>query len=190
MRWLFVGALLPLAFSLHAASAQPAVRGATDTARPASRRAAVQLSPDANGMTSLDTWIVVRLRGAQLMPDSVPVVRSVAKDAVLPHVESVREGARFDTLFAVQYAERPGAAALAGAAAVRMVGQTGTITPIAGRVIARRPFRALRAPTANHNEERDWRYGWAYLIAVPKSGRASPAMFRGWMVVDTLAGRR
>ena len=140
-------------------------------------------------MTSLDTWIVVRLRGAQLFPDSEPVVRSVATDAVLPHIESVRDGQRFDSLFALQYSERPGVAALAASGAVRLVGPTGTIMPIAGRVIARRPFRALRAPTANHNEERDWRYGWAYLIAVPKTGRSSSAVFRGWMVVDTLGVR-
>ncbi len=179
---LVAGGLLPLVVLFDGASAQSA-------ARTAGKRTPPKTIVDVNVLTSLDTWIVVRLRGAQLLPDSEPVVRSVATDAVLPHIESVRDGVRSDTLFALQYAERPGVAALASSGGVRLVGPTGTITPIAGRVIARRPFRALRAPTANHNEERDWRYGWAYLITVPRVGRSSSTVFRGWMVVDTVVAR-
>ncbi len=135
-------------------------------------------------MTALDTWVVIRLRGSQLLPDSTPAVRSVANDAVLPRIESVREGGRVDSLYALHYAERPGVPALASSGSVRIVGPTGTI------IAARRPFRAPRAPGADSNQEKDWRYGWSYLVLLPKTGRIAPAtVFRGWMLVDTTAAR-
>jgi len=141
-------------------------------------------------MMSLDTWVVLRLRGAQLQPDSTPLVRSVVANALLPRIESVRGGTRADSLFALHYAERPGDPSLANNGAVRIVGPTGTITPVSGRIVARRPFRAPRTPQADHNQERDWRYGWAYLIVLPKAGRLAPAsVFRGWMVTDTADAR-
>lgn len=141
-------------------------------------------------MTALDTWVVLRLRGAQLLPDSTASVRSVANDAVLPRIESVREGGRVDSLYALHYAERPGVPALAGSGSVRIVGPTGTITPVVGRIAARRPFRAPRAPGADSNQEKDWRYGWSYLVLLPKTGRIAPAtVFRGWVLVDTTAAR-
>ena len=37
-------------------------------------------------MTSLDTWIVVRLRGAQLLPDSEPVVLVVTDGEPTAHL--------------------------------------------------------------------------------------------------------
>lgn len=152
------------------------------------QRIPVQRIPAA--MTSLDTWLVIRLRGVQLQPDSTPLVRSVVANALLPRIESVREGARTDSLFALHYADRPGNPSLANNGAVRIVGPTGTITPMVGRIVARRPFRAPRTPQADNNRERDWRYGWAYLVVLPKAGRIAPAsVFRGWMVTDTIAVR-
>lgn len=172
------------ALSIGGAASWASAQGTTGAT---SARKAVQA---AAALTSLDTWLVTRLRAAQLLPDSSPTARSIVTDAVLPRIESVRDGQQFDTLYALHHAERRGLPSLATGVAVRIVGPTGTVTPIVGSVLARRPFRATRAPKANSNVENDWRYGWAYLIVLPKTGRtASASVFRGWMVLDTLTAR-
>lgn len=178
---------------------QTAQQKSQQTARPvrravapgaASRASAKAAARDAAALTSLDTWLVVRLRGAELLPDSAPAPRSMVTDAVLPRIESVRDGQRADTLYALSHTEHLALPLLAAPAVVRIVGPTGTVTPIVGNVIARRPFRARRAPKANTNDEKDWRYGWAYMIVLPKAGRTTPAaVFRGWMVIDTIVTR-
>ncbi|MES2522412.1 MAG: hypothetical protein V4617_06930 [Gemmatimonadota bacterium] len=138
-------------------------------------------------MGSLDRWIVERYRGAQLLADSLSVPRSVTPDAVLPRVETVRGGTAADTLLALHFSPRAGSAALLSGSVVRIAGSTGTITPMSATVLARRPFRAPRLPMAKANAD-DWRYGWAYLVILPKAGRAlSATTFRGWLLLDAAA---
>lgn len=140
--------------------------------------------------TALDVWIVERFRGAQLLPDSAAPQRSVAADASLARIESVGVGASTDTLFALHFGNRPGAPALERAGAIRLAGPTGTITPMAARLLARRPFRAPRMPRASNGSDGDWRYGWAYLSVLPTAGRSTPvATFRGWLLLDAPANR-
>ena len=135
--------------------------------------------------TTLDVWIVQRYRGAQLLPDTVTRAGSVAADALWPRIESMRSGRQTDTLFALHFAARPGEPALGRRSTVRLAGPTGSVSPVVATVLARRPFRAPRTPTPNNENERDWRYGWAYVAAFPKAGRTAPATtFRGWLLID------
>ena len=178
MRGLLFGAVLP-ATVVSAADAQgpPRLPAALVAANKATERA----------MGSLDRWIIERYRGAQLLADSLSVPRSVTPDAVLPRVETVRGGTTADTLLALHFSPRAGSAALQSSAVVRIAGSTGTITPMSATVLARRPFRAPRLPTAKANED-DWRYGWAYLVILPKAGRTlSATTFRGWLLLDAAA---
>ena len=138
--------------------------------------------------SSLDNWIVDRFRGAQLLEDTDTISHSIATDATIARIESVHPGGRTDTLFALHFSSRRSSAALERIAPVRLAAPTGTVAPIAVRLLARRPFRAPRAPKANSANENDWRYGWAYLVALPKAGRSTPAAtFRGWLLLDASA---
>ena len=135
--------------------------------------------------TTLDVWIVQRYRGAQLLADTVTKSGSVAADALWPRIESMRSGGRNDTLFALHFSAHPGEPALGRRGAVRLAGPTGSMSPVAATLLSRRPFRAPRTPNANSGNERDWRYGWAYIAALPKAGRTAPATtFRGWLLID------
>ena len=139
-------------------------------------------------MQRLDRWLISRYRGAQLLPDSVGGQRSVAADASISRVESIATGGRFDTLFAVHFAEHASAPALSAEGSARLVAPTGSASSVLARIVARRPFRAPRSPLARNSNEGDWRYGWAYLTVLPKVGRTTPAAtFRGWLMLE--AGR-
>lgn len=143
--------------------------------------------------SSLDTWVVMRYRGAQLLPDSMTTASadSLASGTALARVESMRDGIKSDTLFAVQFVA-DGVDALTVDGAVRLAGPTGTVMPLTGRVIARRRFRAPGTLTA-------WRSGWAYLVLVPSNiaranrGRSatntSPTALQsslnGWLLLGT-----
>lgn len=134
---------------------------------------------------TLDNWIVLQYRGAQLMHDSSGGAATVVRDAPLPRIEQVRD-VRGDTLIGVHFAVRPAAPAFAVAGQARLAVPTGAITSTTGRVAARRLFRAPRVPGAAHDIPSQWRYGWAYVVVLPSRRETLPAQAtRGWLLVDT-----
>ena len=143
-------------------------------------------------LSALDVWIVERFRNAGLLPDSTAASAADNRSATLARIESARAGNSTDTLFALHFAPHPTDGAFVTGQAVRLAGPTGTIAPLAGIVLARRAFSAPRVPAANGNVARGdaandalWRYGWAYLVALPKAGLSTPpATFRGWLLLD------
>jgi hypothetical protein len=148
-------------------------------------------------LSSLDVWIVERFRGAGLLPDSAVERTNDIAESVQPRIESARAGSSSDTVIALHFAPRPANAAFENGQALRLAGPTGTIAPIVGTVLARRAFRAPRVPQANGNmasgnatNDARWRYGWAYIVSLPKAGRVTPAAtFRGWLLLDGSAPR-
>ncbi len=130
-------------------------------------------------------WLVSRFRGAQLLADSSSDTPSVAAESSLPRVEGTRDGRGADTLFALHSGARLGTPVLGNAVSVQLAGPTGTITPLSARVIARRAFRAPRRPGAPVNDAAAWRYGWSYLIVLPRGTRETPAArYRGWLLLS------
>ena len=83
-----------------------------------------------------------------------------------------------------------GTPALAVNAVVQLTGPTGTITPLSGRVLARRAFRAPRRPGAPSNTDAAWRYGWSYQVVMPHRVKANGAAavpvarYRGWLLLE------
>lgn len=151
----------------------------------ASSQVPVKDSVATRTMLRLDRWLISRYRGAQLLPDSVGGQRLVAAYASISRVESVVNGGRYDTLFAVHFAEHASGPALSAAGSARLVAPTGSASGVLARIVARRPFRAPRSPLARNHNESDWRYGWAYLTVVPRTGRVTPAAtFRGWLMLE------
>lgn len=142
--------------------------------------------------SSLDVWIVERFRGAGLLPDSTTPGIPGTRGASIARIEGIRAGATSDTVFALHFTARPGGAALQNGESVRLAGPTGTIAPISGIVLVRRAFRAPRVPQAGGSsasgdgvDADGWRYGWAYLVSLPRAGRTTPVTtFRGWMLVS------
>lgn len=168
--------------------------------------AMVWLATSLNGqpVNSLDAWLVSRFQGTQLLIDSMPAAASVAAESPLPRIESTRAGRFVDTLYAIHFGSRLGTPALAVNAVVQLTGPTGTITPLAARVIARRAFRAPRRPGAPSSAEVAWRYGWSYQAVLPHrasvststtravSDAAPVARYRGWLLLavpDTKSAR-
>ena len=142
----------------------------------------------------LDGWIVTRHRGAQLLPDPLSPVapqQSVPATVMHPRVEAVRTGERsgavrgaIDTLIAVHFSPLRAAPALAVDAFVQLAGPSGTITPLAPRVVERRAFRAPRRPgSAIARPDSSWRYGWAYLATIPRTTGRAATRYRGWMLL-------
>lgn len=134
--------------------------------------------------TSLDGWIVGRYQGAQLLPDSTAEAPSLTANGPRPRIEAVREGARADTLLAVHFRAERDAPLLTVGSRTTLAGPSGAITPIAARVLARRLFRAPRAPGSLSMPDSNWRFGWAYLVVVPHvTGRPS-GRYRGWTLLE------
>jgi hypothetical protein len=141
-----------------------------------------QLSP---ALTSLDEWVVMRFRGAGLLPDSGAQVASVVPHADAPRIDGVRSAARRDTLVAVHFDTVFWRPTLAVGANVRFADPSGEIAAIGGRVTARRAFRAPRKAGARPGNAADWRIGWAYLVAMPiRTANAAPSGFSGWSLVE------
>ncbi|WP_411282285.1 hypothetical protein [Gemmatimonas sp.] len=150
-------------------------------------------SVDAQTASALDTWLVSRFQGTQLLTDSMPTTASVAAESALPRVEGTRAGRSADTLYALHFGTRLGTPALAVNAIVQLTGPTGTITPLTGRVIARRPFRAPRRPGAPSSADAAWRYGWSYHVVMPHRAKGNGngsiakgvpvARYRGWLLL-------
>jgi len=139
--------------------------------------------------TPLDRWIVLRYRGAQLMPDSVPAPGAastqVARVSAAPRIEQTRGGATRDTLWAVHFAAGPELAGLAVGTRTTLTGPTGTMTPVVARVVARRPFRAPRSPGSALRPDSSWRHAWAYLVVMPHLKQTAISRYRGWLLVET-----
>ncbi len=164
--------------------------------------ACAAMSVEAEAVSSLDAWLVSRFQGTQLLTDSMPTTASVAAESPLPRIESTRAGRSADTLYAIHFGTRLGTPALAVNAVVQLTGPTGTITPLAARVIARRAFRAPRRPGAPSSAAAAWRYGWSYQVVMPhrakrnangSAAKAVPAArYRGWLLLaapDTKSAR-
>jgi hypothetical protein len=182
------------------ASAAIGVEAANSQARDSSSREARRpgVLQDASSparmraLNSLDVWLAERFRGVQLLPDTAAGRTSDMADGAPARIESARAGNNSDTLFALHFAARPANGALESGRTVQLAGPTGTVAPLAGTVLARRAFRAPRTPQANANiasgdkaNDASWRYGWAYIVSLPKAGRITPATtFRGWLLLD------
>lgn len=137
-------------------------------------------------LSSLDMWIVQRYRGAQLLPDSGARGSYTFAQAGAPRVESARTSARRDTVVALHFGTALWRPNLNTAAAVQLADPSGTVSGIAGKITARRAFRAPRKAGARDTVKDDWRIGWAYLVAIPaRSANASPSGFAGWAVAET-----
>lgn len=146
-------------------------------ARPASR-----VSTSVEQM--LDAWIVHQYRGAQLLTDSSAGERTIAADTPIPRVEHVRDS-RGDSIVGVHFSARAVSPSLALAGTVRLAVPSGTVTNTTGKVVARRLFRAPRIPGAAGNSPTAWRYGWAYLVVLPRQRDRLPALAtRGWLLLD------
>lgn len=136
-------------------------------------------------LETLDQWIVQQYRGSQLLHDSSGGATTVVRDAPLPRVEHVRD-ARGDTIIGIHFALRPSAPAFGVNGTARLAVPTGAITNTTGRVVARRLFRAPRVPGASNDDPLSWRYGWAYIVVLPRKRDALPAQAtRGWLLVET-----
>lgn len=131
---------------------------------------------------SLDQWIIARYRGAGLRPDTANAQPSLATTQTPPRIESVAEGVRVDSLWAVHFTGAEPSPAFAVNATVRLTGPTGTVTPLTARVVARRPFRAPRVPGASPTRADAWREGWAYLVVLPHDAGRRVARYRGWLL--------
>ncbi|MBC8089551.1 MAG: hypothetical protein H7Z40_19985 [Phycisphaerae bacterium] len=147
------------------------------------RPTSAQNSPE---LASLDMWIVQRYRGAQLLPDTTGRAASRVTQVGAPRVESARSSDRRDTVVALHFSTSAWRPALASAAAVQMADPSGAVSAIAGRVTARRAFRAPRKAGARDSVNGDWRIGWAYLVAIPlRTASAASAGLSGWALVET-----
>ena len=160
------------------------VTGATLAATNVEAQARARSSSGASIGEALDGWIVTRYRGAQLLEDSSAARVTVLADAPVPRVEHVRD-AKGDSLVGVHFSERIVAPSLTQSSDVRLAVPSGAVTSMTGRVVARRLFRAPRVPAATNNTPSSWRYGWAYLVVLPRQRDALPAQaMRGWLLVD------
>ena len=154
-------------------------QGAANAQRP---RQSSSARAEATGL--LDRFIVARYRGAQLLADSSAGVQSVI-DAPLPRVEYVQD-TRGDTLVGIHFTASAVPPSLQVGRIARLAVPTGAITNVEGRVVARRLFRAPRIPNAPTDSADAWRYGWAYVVTLPRRRDALPAKAtRGWLLVDS-----
>ena len=144
-----------------------------------------QPSPE---LSSLDLWIVQRYLGAQLMPDSNSRATVAFAQAGAPRVESNRSAARRDTVVALHFGAAIWRPTLGSSTEVQLADPTGAVSTVVGRVTARRAFRAPRVAGAREDVSDDWRFGWAYLVALPmKVANAAPSGFNGWAVVQDVS---
>lgn len=146
--------------------------------------ARAQLTPE---LYSLDSWILQRYRGAQLLPDSIARGTSAVMQAGAPRIESQRSVNRRDTIVALHFGPAMWRPSLGTATPVQLADPTGVMTGITGRVTARRAFRSPRKPAPRDTVQDDWRIGWAYLVAIPtRSANAAASGFGGWAVQEML----
>ena len=111
----------------------------------------------------------------------------VIADGAWPRVEGTRDGRGADTLFATQMRGQAEVPPLALASVVRLAGSTGTTTPLTARVLARRAFRAPHQTGRRPADATAWRYGWSYVLVLPRRERARPATrYRGWLLVTAV----
>lgn len=144
-----------------------------------------QASPE---LSSLDIWIVQRYLGAQLLPDSNSRATVAFAQAGAPRVESNRTAARRDTVVALHFSTTTWRPTLGLSTPVQLADPTGAVSTVVGRVTARRAFRAPRVAGARDTVNDDWRFGWAYLVALPtKVANAAPSGFNGWAVVQDVS---
>jgi hypothetical protein len=178
------GTLLPLLLAVawpHRATAQPR------PARPAASAAATA-TPDPAARQALDRWLVVHVRGVQLLPDGSDdrPASAPAADAMAPpvRIEGTSDGRREDSLFAVHYAADASAAALPVGAPAALSTPTGALVGVSATVVARRAFRAPRRPAAATDRPEQWRHGWAYLATTTDvAGTVQAAGRLGWLLV-------
>ncbi len=142
---------------------------------------------NASELASLDMWIVQRYRGAQLLPDTTGRAATTITQAGAPRVESARSPNRRDTVVALHFSATAWRPLLPTAAAVQFADPSGAMSTIAGRVTARRAFRAPRIAGAKDGTNADWRFGWAYLVAIPsRTANAAGSGLSGWAVVEAM----
>jgi hypothetical protein len=158
-------------------------------------------------MRTVDTWLVARFRGVQLLPDSVVDVADATgagsagdaavaagnpvSDAAYARVESVFATPMADTLLALQFGAQTGRAPLTSGATVRLSGPTGAISATTARIVARRAFRVASRPVVSPSDNSAWRYGWAYVAVVPIGAKSGPGTgagvrsgFRSWLLLE------
>jgi hypothetical protein len=151
---------------------------AAQTPAPATVRAPAAASE------ALDRWIVTRYRGAGLMPDTSPSAPSLASTRTPPRIETVRLGETTDSLWSVHFSAHDQVPAFALNTTVRLAGPTGSVGPLAARIVARRLFRAPRRPNPLPSDSAGWREGWAYLAVLPHDPDRRTARYRGWLLLS------
>lgn len=138
---------------------------------------------------ALDAWIVSRFQSVQLLEDSVALsTRAAGSQPLLPlsplsvRIESARDGEALDSLFATSLSVGRVAAGLSRGMRVRLGAASGSISGVAGVVVARRLFRAPVRPLSARPDSA-WRYGWAYLATTRAiDAKIGAAAYRGWLL--------
>ncbi|MEO7361124.1 MAG: hypothetical protein ABI120_12405 [Gemmatimonadaceae bacterium] len=149
-------------------------------------RASVLPAQNTPELSSLDMWIVQRYRGAHLLPDSGARGTATYAQAGAPRIESTRSVTRRDTVVALHFGAAMWRPSMATTAVVQLADPSGTVSGIAGKVTARRAFRAPRIAGARDTVPGEWRIGWAYLVAIPaRVANASASGFSGWALAET-----
>lgn len=135
----------------------------------------------------LDAWIVTRYRGAQLLTDTAKASVALPSSMAYPRVESTAKGEVLDSLYAVSFSPSPEPLPFALPTRLRLMSASGTVLKGTVRIAAHRMFRAPRKPGALSNEERQWRYGHAYLIVIPHQSKRPVARLQGWFLIPPSA---
>lgn len=152
------------------------------------QRAVQRAVQRAAAQTSLDLWLVTRLRNAQLLPDSGRLSQTAHVLSARPRVESVASGSGLDSLFLVQYGPTADLPVQAVGSVAHLASPTGAVSMIRAEVIARRSFRAPRLPDAV--TPREFRYGWAYVAVVRRHPSMPVTALRGWVLVHVADSSR
>ena len=133
---------------------------------------------------ALDVWLGTHYQAMQLLADSTRASRALTTDAPWPRVESVRDAARSDTLFAVHFDAAHEAPLLRVGSRVRLTSPAGGASATWAQVVARRAFRAPRRAGAFATND-GFRYGWAYVALASRDARATTSLaYRGWFLTD------
>ncbi|MEP6778503.1 MAG: hypothetical protein ABJC26_01340, partial [Gemmatimonadaceae bacterium] len=158
---LFARAPLMIAAAVACTFARPTVQAQTKKSPPPR----LAISPS---LQSLDQWIVMRFRGAQLLPDSSDRgSAAIATQLSAPRIETSRNAGKQDTVVALHYSPTFWLPTLAAGASVQLTDPSGAVSTITGKIAARRAFRAPRVSGARDTVNAEWRIGWAYLVAIP-----------------------
>ncbi len=140
---------------------------------------------DSIAVQQLVAYTSQRFRSALYDLDST-ALSSVVRRGAAPRIDArlSRRASVQDTVVALHFATAPLRPAYPASATVNLADPSGVTTPLAAQVVARVAFRAPGTAWADSTRTSGWRYGWAYLVVLPKvTAQAHNAAFAGWQVV-------